>query len=65
MSTTTVATTTAAIRAPVSLAIKATATTIKQKLVYVIAKLRSLPPADGYREERERKGGGYTEKLTY
>lgn len=50
MSTTTVATTTTAIRAPVSLAIKATATTttIKQKLVYVIAKLRSLPPADGY-----------------
>lgn len=59
MSTTTVATTTAAIRAPVSLAIKATATTtIKQKLVYVIAKLRSLPPADGYREERERGAGG-------
>lgn len=59
MSTTTVATTTT-IRAPVSLAIKATATTttIKQKLVYVIAKLRSLPPADGYREERERGAGG-------
>lgn len=60
MSTTTVATTTAAIRAPVSLAIKATATTttIKQKLVYVIAKLRSLPPADGYREAEsgERRG---------
>lgn len=60
MSTTTVATTTAAIRAPVSLAIKATATTttIKQKLVYVIAKLRSLPPADGYREAESAEGRG-------
>lgn len=59
MSTTTVATTTAAIRAPVSLAIKATATTtIKQKLVYVIAKLRSLPPADGYREAESGESRG-------